>query len=116
MPTAGRSVLWNHSSFFRDNTAAVFGVAFDTIDMADVVPQEDIRKLLKAAAKAEEAGLRKEAMANLAWAFAKLFQPYAQSQDSPYGFGGRIRTRSVATDGLGIELHSLANEMRSRRA
>jgi hypothetical protein len=33
----------------------VFGVAFDTIDMADLGPEENIRKLLKSAAATEAA-------------------------------------------------------------
>ena len=44
------------ASFFENNTPAVFGVAFDTIDMTDIVPQDHARARLKAAAAAEAAG------------------------------------------------------------
>jgi hypothetical protein len=103
------------ASFFEDNTEAVFGVAFDAIDMADVVPQEDIRALLKSAATAEEGGHRKEAMAGLAMAFAKLFNPYVRSMRGPYGFG-RMRLHSVASGAMGTALHTLAREARSNSA
>jgi len=101
--------------FFEDNTEPVFGMAFDAIDLADVVPQEDIRKHLKAAAVAEEAGKRKEAMAGLAWAFSKLFDPYTQRQFSPYGFGGKM-PRTAEANGIAAQLFILATELRSRQA
>jgi hypothetical protein len=69
----------------------VFGVAFDAIDMADVVPQENIRKLLKSAAATEAAGDRNEAMADLVEAFDILFHPYAASQYTAYGFAETIQ-------------------------
>ena len=107
--------LTSTKSFFEDNTEVVFGVAFDAIDMADVVPQDDIRKVLKSAASAEAAANRKEAMAYLAWAFAKLLSPYAQLPYSPYRFGGSIRRRTTATDGIGPALESLAREVGSKQ-
>jgi hypothetical protein len=103
------------TTFFEDNTELVFGVAFDAIDMADVVPQEDIRKLLKAAATAEAAGDRSGAMAGLTLAFAKLFHPYARSQHSPYGFG-REMPLNTTSEGMAAELHNLAKETGSKRA
>lgn len=63
-----RSVM----SFFEDNTPRVFGAQFGGIDLADVVPQERTRASMKAAAAAEAAGNRSEAMALLADAFDHL--------------------------------------------
>jgi hypothetical protein len=107
--------LSSAASFFEENTAAAFGVAFDAIDMADVVPQEGIRKLVKAAAAEEGAGRRQEAMARLAVAFAKLLYPYTRSPSSRHGFGSRM-PRTTSVNGVGDALQSLAHEMRSRQA
>jgi hypothetical protein len=71
--------LRSTTTFFEDNTEPVFGVAFDAIDLADVVPQESTRKQLKAATAAEAAGNRNEAVAYLALAFSKLFDTYTRS-------------------------------------
>jgi len=38
------------TSFLEDSTPKVFGISFGDIDLADVVPQQDIRDKLKAAA------------------------------------------------------------------
>jgi hypothetical protein len=101
--------------FFEDNTEPVFGMAFDAIDLADVVPQDDIRKHLKAAATAEVAGKRTEAMASLAWAFSKLFDPHTRPTYSPYGFGGKMPA-ATAANGIATELQTLARDLKSRRA
>jgi hypothetical protein len=99
------------TSFFEENTEAVFGVAFDAIDMADVVPQEDVRALLKSAATAEEGGDRKEAMALLAEAFGKLFLPYAGSPFTAYGFGQTVQDAPFSL-GMEAALHTIASHVR----
>lgn len=55
---AVEDALTTTASFFENNTPIVFGVAFDAIDMTDVVPQDDVRSRLKAAA-ATETGKRR---------------------------------------------------------
>jgi hypothetical protein len=76
-------------AFLAANTQAVFGVDYDTVTMADVVPQEPVRTKIRAAAAAEAAGDRHEAMGLLAEAFDELFNPqyYAYVQPSPLSFG-----------------------------
>lgn len=106
--------LRSTTTFFEDNTELVFTVAFDAIDMADVLPQEDIRELLKTAAAAEAAGSRREAMTELAGAFAKLFRRYNWSQYSVYSF--RERPLGLPSGGFGAEVAGLANELGSKRA
>jgi hypothetical protein len=56
----------------------VFGIEFGDIDLADVVPHLDAREKLKAAAAAEAAGNRSDAMAFLASAFTNVF--YSRSR------------------------------------
>jgi hypothetical protein len=58
--------------FLEDNTPRVFGVAFDGIDMADLIPQPHTRVKVKEAQTSETAGDRVQAMAGLAEAFDEL--------------------------------------------
>lgn len=80
------------NAFFAANTRAVFGVDYDTVTMADVVPQEPVRTKVRAAAAAEAAGDRQEAMGLLAEAFDELFNPqyYAYVEPSPLSFGNTL--------------------------
>lgn len=77
-------------TFFEDNTPAVFGVSFEGIDMADVIPQENIMAKVKAAAATESAGDRIQAMALLGRAFQELFSSVVNPRSyrrSTYSFG-----------------------------
>ena len=97
---AVEDALTTTTSFFENNTPAVFGVAFDAIDMTDVVPQDDTRSRLKAAAAAQAAGDRKEAMAQPDEAFAELFYPYAGlpfGHAEAYGFAPTCGDMRLAT-------------------
>jgi hypothetical protein len=78
-------------TFLAANIQAVFGVDYDTVTMADVVPQEPVRSKVRATAAAETAGDRQEAMGLLAEAFDELFNPqhYAYVEPSPLSFGRR---------------------------
>jgi hypothetical protein len=80
------------SRFFETNTNIVFGLNFDAIDMADLVPQPETRDKVKAAAQSEANGERAEAMGLLGEAFAELFEAHGGSggRFSPYGFGGTV--------------------------
>ncbi len=116
---AVEDALTTASSFFENNTPAVFGVAFDVIDMTDIVPQDDARARLKAAAAAEAAGNRKEAMAQLAEAFAELFRPYAglpSGRAEAYGFGPNVRGGPGFPVGMGSAMGTLGRELRSNSA
>jgi hypothetical protein len=92
------------ASFFEENTPTVFGIDFTAIDMADVVPQEDTRAKLKAAAAAEAAGDRKKAMALLAEGFDVLFYETVRPgifSDGPYGFGRILRPDPMFKSSIG---------------
>jgi len=107
------------SSFFENNTPAVFAVEFATIDMADVVPHEPTRGRIKAAAAAEDAGDRMEAMAQLAEAFDELFRPYAGSPfgfAGSYGFGPTVKAGPGFPIGLGAAMNAVASQLRSNQA
>ena len=99
------------ASFFEDNTEPVFGIAFDAIDMADVVPQEDIRRLLKSAAATEAGGDRNEAMADLAEAFGKLFHPYTASRYTAYGFGQTVQRMHASSIGMSAAMQNIAGAL-----
>lgn len=79
------------ASFFEENTPKVFGVAYDQIDMADLVPQEQTRKLIKRAATLNRAGSRTEAMARLQQAFQEMFHQHIRpGRSSPFSFGRNL--------------------------
>ncbi|MGI5155841.1 hypothetical protein [Microbispora sp. CA-102843] len=80
-------------SFFQENTPKVFGIPFDGIDMADIVPQEEIRKRVKEAAAKEAEGDRGEAMAVLREALRDLLHELEKPDRwyrSPFTFGPDI--------------------------
>jgi hypothetical protein len=76
-------------AFLAANTQAVFSVDYDTVTMADVVPQQSVRSKVQNAATAEACGDRREAMGLLAEAFDELFNPHihAYVHPSPLRFG-----------------------------
>jgi hypothetical protein len=55
------------------NTLTVFGMPFDTIDMAEVIPQTDVRDKVRAATAGADGGDLTEAMGLLAEAYDELF-------------------------------------------
>jgi hypothetical protein len=82
------------STFFEENTPLVFGIDYDAIDMADVIPQATTRALAKQATTEEGTGNRTEAMALLSDAFEDLFRQHAKTNSyppSPFAFGPDIR-------------------------
>jgi hypothetical protein len=82
------------TSFLEDSTPKVFGISFGDIDMADVVPQQDIRDKLKAAAAKNSSGDRIEAMALLVEAFNEVFGTRVRPgpfRGTPFSFGQDIR-------------------------
>jgi hypothetical protein len=78
------------TTFFEDNTLKIFGISFDEIDMAEVVPQENARTMLKAAAAHNSSGDRIEAMALVVDAFKEVFDTRVRPDSfrgSPFSFG-----------------------------
>jgi hypothetical protein len=107
------------TGFLEDNAPKVFGLEFSAIDMADVVPQERARASLKAAAAAESAGDRTEAMAQLAEAFDELFRPYAGQpfgSAGAYGFGPDVQGGHGFPIGMGAALNTIGSQIRSNQA
>jgi hypothetical protein len=82
----------NVRRFLEDNTPKVFGIEFDDISVADVVPHIAARERLKAATVAEAGGNRSDAMALLASAFTGVFYPSGRSgvDDSRFSFGRTV--------------------------
>jgi hypothetical protein len=79
-------------SFLEDNVQLVFGLAFADIDMAEVIPQADVRDKVKAASTAAATSDLTEAMGLLAEAYDDLFR-IAGPQPSPVSraFGDTFR-------------------------
>ncbi|MFD0857160.1 hypothetical protein ACFQ07_33460 [Actinomadura adrarensis] len=99
------------SVFFEENTPKVFGVAFDEIDMADLVVQDSARKLLKDAKAEEASGDRIKAMALLAEAFEGIFdgqywKPVSERDPGAYRFGKEIHYPMAARDIRAVLEHS----------
>ncbi|WP_431921307.1 hypothetical protein [Nonomuraea jabiensis] len=87
------------ATFFEENTPKVFGIQYADIDMADLVPLDDVRSLVKAAAVAEAAGDRFAALASLAEAVETLLGEWLQQgPDSPFGFGPDLYARVETED------------------
>jgi hypothetical protein len=106
------------TGFLEDNTPKVFGLEFASIDMADLVPHEGARARLKAAAAAETAGDRKEAMAELSEAFDELFAPYAGrpfGSAGAYGFGADVQSGHGFSIGMAQALNTIGSQMRSNQ-
>jgi hypothetical protein len=81
--------------FFEENTPRVFGLAFDDIDLAEVVQHDRTRAHLKTAAQLDSQGSRLEAMGTLAVAFEDLMDAQIHDEDAPrrmsvYSFGRRL--------------------------
>lgn len=80
--------------FLEENTPKVFGIAYEAIDMADLVSDEDARKYLKSASQAWDAGDLTEGMALLSEGLASLYGNSLVSPRqyrSPFAFGEDIK-------------------------
>lgn len=80
------------AQFFEDNTPRVFGIAFDRIDMADLMPQQKARELVKRANDCEAGDDRVTALGWLAHAFDDLFKVATPPtwSSTPYSFGENL--------------------------
>ena len=67
-------------AFLEANTLTVFGLPFDTIDMAEVIPQTGVRDKVRAATAAAGGGDLMEAMGMIAEAYDELFGVAPESQ------------------------------------
>jgi hypothetical protein len=76
--------------FFEENTPKVFGMSFDAIDMADLVPQDPVRERLKAAGAAWEQGDQVNGMGQLRIAFEELLERHLNHYESPLAFGRQV--------------------------
>lgn len=81
------------STFFEENTPLVFGIDYNAVDMADLIPQATTRVLVKQATTEEDVGNRTEAMALLSDAFDDLFRQHTNANRHPpslFAFGPNI--------------------------
>lgn len=88
--------------FFEENTPRVFGLAFDDIDLAEIVQHDQTRAHLKTAAQLDSQGSRLEAMGTLAVAFEDLMDAQIYDEDAPrrtsvYSFGERLPRNILRT-------------------
>jgi hypothetical protein len=76
-------------AFLAANTPAVFGLDYDSVSTADIVPQAAVRAKVRAAEAANADGERNEAMGFLAESFHQLFHPRAhgETEIAPLAFG-----------------------------
>jgi hypothetical protein len=101
-------------AFLDANTLTVFGVSFDTIDMAEVIPQAGVRDKVRAATAAGGGGDLVEGMGLLAEAYDELMGvvPGPQTLSEAARFG--ITVNPVAEQNLAAALQP-ARDDHSRR-
>ncbi|GAA3844314.1 hypothetical protein GCM10022226_79270 [Sphaerisporangium flaviroseum] len=112
------------AAFFDENTPKVFGIEYAAIDMADLIPQEEVRDLVREAAAVESSGSRIEAMALLVDAGNAVSREHlGQGRDrTSFSFGPNLRVglplaesdiarmlRSL--DGYGSVVHEFAEQI-----
>ncbi|WP_431976166.1 hypothetical protein [Micromonospora haikouensis] len=84
------------ATFMATNTKLVFGLDYESVSMAYVVPQEPVRELLLKAEAASANGDFVAAMIPIANAFSELFEPHEAGRhgwdrsSSPLAFGTRV--------------------------
>jgi hypothetical protein len=66
--------------FFEDATPPVFGIAFNEIDLAAVIPHAEVAEYVRAATRHAEAGAFPMAMAGLSLAFDTLVAHYTMAR------------------------------------
>ncbi|REF00318.1 hypothetical protein [Thermomonospora umbrina] len=82
------------AAFFEENTPKVFGIAYDEINLASLIPQDETRTLVNEATSEWGSGRHTHAMSLLRDAYSVLFSgsPWSdRPKDSPLAFGPRIR-------------------------
>ncbi|MET7776311.1 hypothetical protein ABZU94_10460 [Streptomyces mirabilis] len=86
------------ADFFSTVTPKVFGVDFDSIDMADLLTQPEVIRLAREAQTHADIGDYPMAMAGLVLAFEALLQHYAKDEGSGYASPFRFGPRMFAMD------------------
>ncbi|MEU4047537.1 hypothetical protein ACK389_36075 [Streptomyces antibioticus] len=79
--------------FFEENTPKVFNIAFDSIDMVELIPQPSTREQARSARSAWQQGDHLTAMGTLAIAFEELFTAHVMNPGhgySPFAFGPAV--------------------------
>lgn len=109
-PNAIMDAKADAAHFFEENTPRVFSLAFDDIDLAEVVQHERTRAHLKSAAQLDSEGSRLEAMGTLAVAFEQLMADQAKDERAPrgrsaYSFGERMPSNPLSTDRVQATLY-----------
>jgi hypothetical protein len=93
--TTINQIVEDTSTFFAANTQLVFGVDYDQVSMADLIEQEKVRDLVRAAETAAGAGDHIKAMIALSDACDLLLTPRRTVNDadaSPLRFGDSMTT------------------------
>jgi hypothetical protein len=87
-------------TFFEASTLAVFGIEFAAIDMAEVIPQPEVKAKVRAASAAAAAGDTADAMGELAEAFEIVTgdRPGPRPRQEFGRFGPTIRPRLSAPE------------------
>lgn len=81
------------ATFMATNTVLVFGLDYETVSMAYVIPQEPVRELVRKAETASGSGDQAAAMISLVEALEELFEPHSAraasrgGTASPFRFG-----------------------------
>ncbi|GAA1423042.1 hypothetical protein ACFQZ4_54420 [Catellatospora coxensis] len=93
-PAAIDLAVSDAATFMAANTPLIFGVDYETVSMADVITQQQIRDLVKAAETSSAAGDRIDAMCSLAHAMQQLLMPHSRGNGfddpSPFQFSSRF--------------------------
>jgi hypothetical protein len=84
--------------FFTQVTPQIFGVDFDSINMADLLTQPEVIRLVREAQTHADVGDYPMAMAGLALSFEALLQHYAKETGSGYASPFRFGPRMFAMD------------------
>lgn len=109
-PNATMGAKADTAHFFEENTPRVFDLAFDDIDLAEVVQHAETRAHLKTAAQLDSEGNRLEALGTLAVAFEQLMTDQVNDEAAPrglsaYSFGERMPGHALRPDQVQATLY-----------
>ncbi|MFI5662271.1 hypothetical protein [Streptomyces sp. NPDC051684] len=99
-PNAIADAKADTAHFFEENTPRVFALAFDDLDLAEVVQHGQTRAHLKRAAQLDSEGDRLEAMGTLAIAFEQLMTDQVNDAVAPRGLSAYSFGRQLPRHGL----------------
>lgn len=91
--------------FFTSVTPKIFGIDLDSVDMVDLLTQDEVRKLLREAQTHADIGDYVQAMAGLSLAFRALLSTYQRGEGSTrwsaFNFGERLGPFDEPRVGIG---------------